>query len=266
MAALISVLAILLCAVNGCSQGALHTEFSLNEAGLTALISGLPADARGKILAKPQAFLGLMAKTLDEPQDILRLVDKQNPLPEDYAPQDRVTLDRYRLTLAKTDLSLSLVPIPDLLEMSRQADAQGVTLSVSSAYRSYAIQTMLYENALKTQSREEVERELAPPGHSQHQLGTTIDFDPIHAGFADTPAAHWLSANAWKYGFSLSFPEGREKETGYSYEPWHYRYVGRPAAQVIHDFFGGSQQQFLVFYSQKYAAFAAARVSAGGAS
>jgi zinc D-Ala-D-Ala carboxypeptidase len=260
MAAILAVLAILLCAVNGCSQGVLHPAFTLNAADLTALTSDLPKDASERIRAKPQEFLGLMAKTLDEPQDLMQIVDKKNPLPKDYSPQDRETLDAYSLKVTKPDLSLRLILIPDLLEMSNEALDQGVTITIGSTYRSYSTQVVLYENALKTQSREEVERELAPPGHSQHQLGTTIDFYPINAGFAGTPAHRWLMANAWKFGFSLSYPEGKEKETGYSYEPWHYRYVGRPAAALIRDFFGGSQQQFLTYYAGKSTAFAKARI------
>ena len=111
--------------------------------------------------------------------------------------------------------------------------------------------------ALKTQPREEAVRTLAPPGHSQHQLGTAIDFGSIDVSFARTPAGQWLLANAWRYGFSLSYPEGQEALTGYSWEPWHYRYVGRAAAGLIQEFFAGRQQEFLSFYGEKQAGFSA---------
>ena len=82
----------------------------------------------------------------------------------------------------------------------------------------------------------------ARPGHSEHQLGTAIDFrsadDPTPPweldDFADTAAGGWLHDHAWEYGFVLSYPKGEAAETCYAYEPWHYRYVGRDVAAAIH--------------------------------
>jgi D-alanyl-D-alanine carboxypeptidase len=79
----------------------------------------------------------------------------------------------------------------------------------------------------------------ARAGHSQHQLGTAIDFssaeinDGLSGIFANTQASKWLNENAWKYGFVISYPEGGEYATGYSYESWHYRYIGRSNAQEM---------------------------------
>ena len=79
-------------------------------------------------------------------------------------------------------------------------------------------------------------RFVAPPGHSQHQLGTAIDFrsNDGRTPFATTRAGGWMKANAWKYGWLMSYPSGKAALTCYSYEPWHYRYVGRTVARLIH--------------------------------
>ena len=83
----------------------------------------------------------------------------------------------------------------------------------------------------------------ARPGHSEHQLGTAIDFRSADDAtppwqlddFADTDAGGWLRDHAWEYGFVLSYPRGEAAETCYSYEPWHFRYVGRDIARAVHD-------------------------------
>ncbi len=227
-----------------------HPGFSLGPRDLEKAVRGLSSGARNRIFEAPARFLDLVAGTLDQPQDLLILVDKSNGLAPDNIPEDLVPLSDPSLTLWKKGLSLRALLIPDLREMSRAARGEGITLPLSSAYRSYEYQAALYRKALETGSREEVERELAPPGHSQHQLGTAMDFGMIEPGFADTPAGKWLAAHAWKFGFSLSYPKGGEEETGYAYEPWHYRYVGVSAAAIIRDFFEGNQQRFLRYYGE----------------
>jgi D-alanyl-D-alanine carboxypeptidase len=135
--------------------------------------------------------------------------------------------------------------------MAEAAGRAGAGLLVSSAYRSYEYQQALFERSVRAEGRAQTERELALPGHSEHQLGTAIDFGSVDASFADTPAGEWLASEAWKFGFVLSYPRGAEDETGYIYEPWHFRYVGRPAAAALHAFFGGDRQQFLVFHAER---------------
>ena len=141
--------------------------------------------------------------------------------------------------------------MPDLLELSAACQASGSALVISSAYRSYATQAALFAAELETKPKAEVEQDLAVPGHSQHQLGTTIDFGSIDISFDDTAAGRWMRENAWRYGFSLSYPKGGEPITGYTWEPWHFRYVGRTAAALIRDYFADSQQTFLAWYALK---------------
>jgi D-alanyl-D-alanine carboxypeptidase len=233
-----------------------HPGFSLARRDLTRLVSGLPEADRTLIAARPRGFLELMRGALLGPQDLLVLVDKRRALAPEFAPGDLVDLSRFALRTGKPDLRLRAVLIPDLSAMSEAAAAAGAPLVISSAWRSYQYQEELLQRALANQSREEAERTLAPPGHSQHQLGTAVDFGSIDLSFARTAAGRWLLENAWRFGFSLSYPEGQDGLTGYSWEPWHYRYVGKAAAQLIQEFFGGRQQEFLAFYAEKSGAFA----------
>jgi len=238
-----------------------HPGFSLSKNGLEVLIADLPEETRARIGARPRDFLDLLAGVLDGPQDLLTLVDKAHGLPRAWAPPDLVPLSRYPLAVSKPDLRLRGLLIPDLLAMADAAAAAGAPLVISSAWRSYDYQEKLFQAGLRTQTREEVEKTLAPPGHSQHQLGTAIDFGSIDVSFARTAAGRWLAENAFTYGFSLSFPEGQESLTGYSWEPWHYRYVGRSAARLAREFFGGRQQELLGFSAASGAAFAQQRKS-----
>jgi D-alanyl-D-alanine carboxypeptidase len=79
----------------------------------------------------------------------------------------------------------------------------------------------------------------ARPGHSEHQLGTTLDFTtapgaPLSSSFGASPAGKWLARNSWRFGFVMSYPKGKQRLSCYGYEPWHFRYVGRDLARRIH--------------------------------
>jgi zinc D-Ala-D-Ala carboxypeptidase len=227
----------------------LHTAFTLTRDDLPQLATGLPAEMAALIAKDPRAFLDRLVAVLDGQQDLLVLVDKQHALAKTAVPPDLVSVSRYPLVASKTGLQLRAVLMADLVAMAKDCKAAGATLVVSSTYRSFERQVAIIQEDLKTQSKEEVDRLVAPPGHSQHQLGTAIDFGSIDVSFAGTAAGQWMFANAWRYGFSLSYPEGAEQLTGYAYEPWHYRYVGKPAAAFIRDFFGDSQQTLLSWYA-----------------
>lgn len=232
-----------------------HPGFSLALRDLNGLVAALPEQVRTAIAARPADFLELMKEVLTGPQDLVVLVDKTHALSADYTPPDLVALSRYPLRASKSDMQLREILIADLLAMSGAASAAGTALVVSSAWRSFKYQEELFTRALERQPLEEVEETLARPGHSQHQLGTAIDFGSIDVAFADTKQGKWLFAHASSFGFSLSYPRGMEASTGYSWEPWHYRYVGRSAARLIDGFFGGLQQDFLAFYARNSTAF-----------
>ncbi len=208
---------------------------------------GLPADIRAGIRANLADFEEMLKKTLAEPRDLIQLVDKQHALASDYVPPDLVNLSDYNLSLNRRDLQFRKIAMPDLLAMVHAAREEHITLLLSSTYRSYALQKTIFQNEVTQYGLKQAERESAHPGTSQHQLGTAIDFGSITEAFASTAAGKWLAANAWKYGFLISYPNGYEGVTGYMYEPWHFRYIGRAAAALGEKYFDGIQQYLLVF-------------------
>ncbi|OHD72938.1 MAG: hypothetical protein A2177_14510 [Spirochaetes bacterium RBG_13_68_11] len=241
---------LLLAALGGCaSRQPVSPRFSITLRELRGLAATLPADVSARVTAEPRRFLDLLADALASPAGALLLVDKAHGLDRSWTPPDLVDLPRKGLSLSKTGLRLRSVVMADLIAMSDGARADGAVLTVSSAWRSWDTQAALRAKALEAQPRERVDRELAAPGHSQHQLGTVVDLGSIDDSFADTVAGRWMAANAWRFGWSLSYPQGRESETGYRWESWHYRWIGRPAAELVHSFFGDNQQRFLEFYT-----------------
>lgn len=250
----------------GCSsRRPVSPRFTYTPKEFEALAKTLPEEVAARALADPSRFLDLAAGALAAPDGTLLLVDKTNGLDRSWTPPDLVDLPRTRLSLSKDGLRLRSVVIDDLVAMSDAARADGATLTVSSAWRSWDTQAALRSRALASQPREQVDRELAAPGHSQHQLGTVVDLGSIDDSFADTSAGKWMAANAWRYGWSLSYPLGREAETGYRWESWHYRWLGRSASELVHGFFGDRQQRFLEFWAAAEAGLKAKlRVPPGG--
>lgn len=174
--------------------------------------------------------------------DLLVLVNKEYKLPETYAPNDLVKASLSGIRRGE-NYYLRNILINDLRDLVNQAKAEGVDLSIRSAYRSYSDQLTTYNFWLRVNgdNPDEADKISARAGHSQHQLGTAVDFssaeiqDGLGGQFAGTAAAKWLELNAWKYGFVLSFPSGYESTTGYSYESWHYRYIGKTYALELHN-------------------------------
>jgi D-alanyl-D-alanine carboxypeptidase len=177
-----------------------------------------------------------------EARVMLLPVSHEHALPEGYVPPDLVRFGGHMVR--------GLI-VPDLTAMVDAAAAEGVDIAVISGYRSPTEQTMAFETAVwqaigrsnYTLDRSEAEaratRFVAPPGRSQHQLGTTIDFSTneigygIHEAFAETGAGRWLAANAWQFGFVLPYPQQGEQRSGYAYEPWHYRWIGHDLAGAL---------------------------------
>lgn len=121
-------------------------------------------------------------------------------------------------------------------EMFQAAATDGYQLYVTSGYRGYEEQEEVFASYLAEGDEEYALKYAAKPGYSEHQTGRAIDvFTPgeTTSSFAYSPVAAWLAENAYEYGFILRYPESKEDLTGYNYEPWHYRYVGREAAAEI---------------------------------
>ena len=167
--------------------------------------------------------------------DLLVRVNKEpaQKLQRGWAPDDLVELDDMmpgRSGELRHGVALALD------ELLAAAAADGIDLGVRSAYRSYRTQCITFDFKVRQHGIDHARRFSAEPGRSQHQLGTTVDLTSARVGWAlaqwlgDEPEGQWLEANAWRFGFALSYPEGAEHITGYAFEPWHYRYIGRDAA------------------------------------
>jgi len=166
------------------------------------------------------------------------LLDTIYHLPADYEPTDLVSLSTLGF---EGRFQLRSLVLEDLAELVAAASDAGNPIAIQSAYRSYGYQQQTFNYWLKQQGREQALRSSARPGHSEHQLGTAIDVrskgGPPAWELADwvmTPAGAWMKANAWNYGFIMSYPKGQEAQSCYDYEPWHYRYVGKEVAAQVH--------------------------------
>ena len=201
------------------------------------------------VIASPAFIMELLMCLGGDPW-LRKLVDKLHPLPSDYEPDDLVVLGgdppkSYRVN--RPSLTLRKAAADSLEEMAAAALADGVTLVASSAYRSYSYQDEVYSRIVRQMGQAAADRESARPGHSQHQTGLVLDFGSIDDSFAQTAAGLWMAANAPRFGWSLSFPDGYENVTGYRWESWHFRYLGKDLAAFINRYFDGIQQYGLRF-------------------
>lgn len=216
--------------------------------------SGMDAPAASaltkRIESAPDRFLDLVdALRVEMAADpsLLRRADKQKSLPADFEPSDLVALDGSGLSVSRPGHRLRRPAFDALRAMSSAASADGVTLLVSSTYRSYEYQKNLFAGYVAEMGEKEAARVSALPGTSQHQLGTAMDFGSITDAFALTTAGKWMAANAGRFGFSLSFPKGMEAVTGYVWESWHFRFIGKEAVTMQDEYFGGVQHYLMLF-------------------
>ena len=105
---------------------------------------------------------------------------------------------------------------------------------IVSAYRSYYSQEVIFDRWCDIYGFDGASQISAQAGHSEHQTGLTMDLDSLEESYADTAEGKWLAQNCWKYGFIIRYPKGKENITGYSYEPWHVRYLGKSTASLVY--------------------------------
>jgi D-alanyl-D-alanine carboxypeptidase len=168
----------------------------------------------------------------------ISLLDTIYHLPAGYAPTDLIDSSGAGVN---GGYPIRRVIAADLAAMAAAARANGTPIALVSGYRSHAQQAATFEYWVSVGGYEQALRTSARAGHSEHQLGTTIDVTSEggaapweHADWATTPSGAWMAANAWRFGFVMSYPRGGFAQTCYNYEPWHYRYVGRELAAAIH--------------------------------
>lgn len=111
-------------------------------------------------------------------------------------------------------------------KMQKAAAQEGLNIYISSGYRSYSYQVKVYNSMVKAYGKKYADEVSARPGYSEHQTGLVFDLNTIDLSFGNTKESKWVDAHAHEYGFIIRYPEGKEAITGYSYEPWHLRYLG----------------------------------------
>jgi zinc D-Ala-D-Ala carboxypeptidase len=177
-------------------------------------------------------------ESIDSASSYQVVVNKTRPLtPVTYRPSDLVKVPKYNpyARIVRRNVSAAIV----LLGNDMKAAGQG-TLIVQSGYRSYSSQTTIHRAKVRALGKVHGEKLAARPGYSEHQTGLAVDFaargvSTLQVSFAKTKAGIWLAANAYRYGFVLRYPSGKTAITGYSFEPWHFRYVGVEVATAMHD-------------------------------
>lgn len=150
--------------------------------------------------------------------DGILIVNKTYSLPKDYNPG-----------------KLNEEALNAFYEMREAASKDGIVLYISSGYRSYSTQQNLYNVYVVQDGKEKADTYSARAGHSEHQTGLAMDLNIIDSSFEGTPESIWLSNNSYKYGFIIRYPKDKESITGYTYEPWHIRYLGKDTAKKVYD-------------------------------
>lgn len=174
-------------------------------------------------------------KEVKNPNDLLVLVNKNNKLNDDFIPSDLIELDlKYsnKEKYLKKDAALAFY------KLSEDASKLGYKIIVVSGYRSYTYQEKLFNYYVEEKGMDYALMCSAKPGHSEHQTGLAIDVEGSNLDynlFDESNEFKWMINNAYKYGFILRYPKGMEDITGFKYEPWHYRYVGKDVAKEIYE-------------------------------
>lgn len=165
----------------------------------------------------------------------LILVNKYNYVTENYVPEN---LQPLNTSYARSGMQLVDIAKEAFESMSDDAKKEGMNIIAMSSYRSYDYQVNLYNNYVKTDGKEAADTYSARPGYSEHQTGLAVDVYNLelpYTSFEKTEEFNWMQENAYKYGFILRFPKDKVDITGYQYEAWHYRYVGKEVAKYIHN-------------------------------
>jgi D-alanyl-D-alanine carboxypeptidase len=180
--------------------------------------------------------------SLTDPTSPWVVVNKLNHLtPADYAPADLAAPDiPTRISASNPEMQIRAEAATALKHLGADAASAGYNLLLSSGYRSYVIQMSVYNGYIASRGQTAADTDSARPGHSEHQTGWAADLGVTDGAcllqqcFGNLPAGKWLAASAYKYGFILRYQADKTAVTGYSYEPWHIRYVGAALAQEMH--------------------------------
>ena len=159
--------------------------------------------------------------------DNVIIANKTYSLPSNFVPNNLVTINGY-------------IRIVDYVkdaynELKSDSSVLGLNIYASSGYRSYSDQKYIYDNYVRIDGIDKADTYSARAGYSEHQTGLAIDLNTVDMSFDGTSESNWLKDNCWKYGFIIRYPKDKENITGYMYEPWHIRYVGKELARVLYN-------------------------------
>jgi D-alanyl-D-alanine carboxypeptidase len=176
-----------------------------------------------------------------DPSSIWVVTNKKRPLPSGFVPSDLINIDGKNLRAEAAQATRQLMD---------EAAKSGVRFKVISGYRSFQTQQSLYQSYVRNDGQAQADTYSARPGYSEHQTGLAADLGntsgscDLEICFTNTPGGQWLAEHAHEYGFIIRYLEGKTPVTGYQYEPWHIRYVGKELAtelknhQTMEEFFG----------------------------
>lgn len=187
----------------------------------------------------PESDTKMKTVTHRDTGDILILVNKKHAVSEEFYPKNMITVPGKYST--KDNIKLKEVAYDAYVKMTKAAQKKGNYFYITSGYRSYTYQENLYANYLSKYGKNYTNKMSAYPGKSEHHTGLAIDVTSSSVGweltdkFANTKEGKWIKSNAHKYGFIIRYGKNKTSITGYTYEPWHLRYVGTTAASKIYN-------------------------------
>jgi D-alanyl-D-alanine carboxypeptidase len=218
-------------------------SFSLRDSKNDSQKSSSPANGQSQSQNKQnvQSAFDKKQYSLTDPTSPWVVVNKKRALPKGYAPADLVSpAVKLRLSPDQEQMHARKLIEPALIDMFTAAKRDGVTLVFGSGYRSEKLQTEFYNQYVAQSGQAAADKFSARPGHSEHQTGLALDVSTANGKchleicFADTPEGKWIVQHGHEYGFVIRYMQGKESITGYQFEPWHIRYVGKELATELH--------------------------------
>lgn len=159
--------------------------------------------------------------------DNVIIANKTYSLPSNFVPNNLVTFNGYIKVVDYVKDAYN--------ELKSDSSVLGLNIYASSGYRSYSDQKYIYDNYVRMDGMVKADTYSARAGYSEHQTALAIDLNTVDMSFDGTSESNWLKDNCWKYGFIIRYPKDKENITGYMYEPWHIRYVGKELARVLYN-------------------------------
>lgn len=164
------------------------------------------------------------------------LVNKNNKIPNDFKVDLQDADSKY-----KSGILVEKETLKNFKNFQKEAYKKGYLIDIESGFRTHDYQKKLVDNLIREKGLEYALKYIAMPYHSEHETGLAIDTCIYNNGkcliehdIKHLKATKWIHENAYKFGFILRYPEGKENVTGYNYEPWHLRYVGIPLAKYLY--------------------------------